>query len=101
MHQAQRDQRGRFLPGHANCGGRPKGERNRLAESFFQDLNEVWQKRGRTALEKLVEQDPVTFARLIGSLMPKQAASAILVGTQIAELNRPTVEVSLVGIDRN
>ena len=99
--QVQRDQRGRFLPGHANCGGRPKGERNRLAESFFQDLNEVWQKRGRTALEKLVEQDPVTFARLIGSLMPKQAASAILVGTQIAELNKPPVEVSLVGIDRN
>ena len=99
--QGQRDQRGRFLPGHANCGGRPKGERNRLAESFFQDLNEVWQKRGLTALEKLVEQDPVTFARLIGSLMPKQAASAILVGTQIAELNKPTVEVSLVGIDRN
>ena len=99
--QVQRDQRGRFLPGHANCGGRPKGERNRLAESFFQDLNEVWQKRGLTALEKLVEQDPVTFARLIGSLMPKQAASAILVGTQIAELNKPTVEVSLVGIDRN
>mgnify|MGYP001296674909 FL=1 len=99
--QGQRDQRGRFLPGHANCGGRPKGGRNRLAESFFQDLNEVWQKRGRIALEKLVEQDPVTFARLIGSLMPKQAASAILVGTQIAELNKPTVEVSLVGIDRN
>ena len=99
--QVQRDQRGRFLPGHANCGGRPKGERNRLAESFFQDLNEVWQKRGLTALEKLVEQDPVTFARLIGSLMPKQAASAILVGTQITELNKPTVEVSLVGIDRN
>ena len=99
--QEQRDQRGRFLPGHANCGGRPKGERNRLAESFFQDLNEVWQKRGRTALEKLIEQDPVTFARLIGSLMPKQATSAILVGTQIAELNKPTVEVSLVGIDRN
>ena len=97
----QRDQRGRFLPGHANCGGRPKGERNRLAESFFEDLNEVWQKQGRTALEKLVEQDPVTFARMIGSLMPKQAASAILVGTQIAELNKPTVEVSLVGIDRN
>ena len=99
--QGQRDQRGRFLPGHANCGGRPKGERNRLAESFFQDLNEVWQKQGRTALEKLVERDPVTFARMIGSLMPKQVASAILVGTQIAELNKPTVEVSLVGIDRN
>ena len=97
--QGQRDQRGRFLPGHTNCGGRPKGERNRLAESFFQDLNEVWQKRGRTALEKLVEQDPVTFARLIGSLMPKQAASAILVGTQIAELNKPTVEVTLVGVE--
>ena len=99
--QGQRDQRGRFLPGHTNCGGRPKGERNRLAESFFEDLHLVWQKRGRNALEKLVEQDPVAFARLIGSLMPKQAASAILVGTQIAELNKPTVEVSLVGIDRN
>ena len=96
--QGQRDQRGRFLPGHANCGGRPKGERNRLAESFFQDLNEVWQKRGRTALEKLVEQDPVTFARLIGSLMPKQAATAILVGNQTADLNKPTVEVSLIGV---
>ena len=99
--QGQRDQRGRFLPGHTNCGGRPKGGRNRLAESFFEDLHLVWQKRGRNALEKLVEQDPASFARLIGSLMPKQAASAILVGTQIDKLNKPTVEVSLVGVDRN
>ena len=95
--QGQRDQRGRFLPGHQNCGGRPKGTRNRLAEIFFDDLQQVWQEEGRTVLLKLVEDDPIGFARLVGSVLPKEAGS-ILLGNQVLGLNKPTVEVSLMGV---
>ena len=96
-----RDERGRFVAGHQSRGGRPPGKRNLLAEEFYLDLFEVWESKGRGALEQLVEKDPGGFVKLVASVMPKHAASAILVVTQIAELNKPTVEVSLVGIDRN
>ena len=96
-----RDERGRFVAGHQSCGGRPTGKRNLLAEEFYRDLFEVWDARGRGALEQLIEKDPGGFVKLGASVMPKQAASAILVGSQIAELKKATAEVSLVGIDRN
>ena len=96
-----RDERGRFVAGHQSRGGRPAGKRNLLAEEFYRDLFEVWESKGRGALEQLIEKDPGGFVKLVASVMPKQARSSILVGSQIAELNKPTVEVSLVGIDRN
>ena len=95
-----RDERGRFVAGHQSHGGRPPGKRNLLAEEFYRDLFEVWESKGRGALEKLIEKDPGGFVRLVGSVMPREAATSILVGTAITELNRPTVEVSLVGINK-
>ncbi len=74
------------------------GKRNLLAEQFYRDLFEVWELKGRGALEKLIEKDPGGFVKLVGSVMPREAASSILVGTAITELNRPTVEVSLIGV---
>ena len=94
-----RDERGRFVAGHQSNGGRPPGRRNLLAEEFYRDLFEVWESKGRGALEQLIERDPGGFVKLVGSVMPREAATSILVGTAISELNRPIVEVSLVGID--
>ncbi len=96
-----RDVRGRFVAGHQSRGGRPTGKCNLLAEEFYRDLFEVWESKGRGALEQLLEKDSGGFVKLVASVMPRQAASAILVGSQIAELKKATAEVSLVGIDRN
>ena len=93
-----RDERGRFVAGHQSKGGRPMGRRNLLAEEFYRDLYEVWESKGRVALEHLIENDPGGFVKLVASVMPREAASSILVGTAITELNRPTVEVSLIGV---
>ena len=92
-----RDERGRFVTGHQSIGGRPLGKRNLLAEEFYRDLFEVWESKGRGALEQLIEKDPGGFVRLVGSVMPREAASSILVGTTITKLNGPTIEVSLLG----
>ena len=94
-----RDERGRFVAGHQSRGGRPPGKRNLLAEEFYRDLFEVWELKGRGALEKLIEKDPGGFVKLVGSVMPREAATSILVGSQLNQFDHRTVEVSLVGIE--
>ncbi len=95
-----RDERGRFVAGHQSSGGRPPGKRNLLAEEFYRDLFEVWQLKGRSALEHLLARDPGGFVKLVGSVMPREAGIAIMVGTQITQSNKPTVEVNLIGVGR-
>ena len=94
-----RDERGRFVAGHQSRGGRPTGKRNLLAEEFYRDLFEVWESKGRGALEQLVEKDPGGFVKLVASVMPREAATSILVDAAITEFNRSMVEVSLLGVE--
>ena len=69
----ERDEFGRLLPGSKlNPNGRPKGSKNKLAHSFFDDCYTVWQERGLAALKEMSEMDPASFARLVGSQMPKE-----------------------------
>ena len=37
--------------------------------------------------------------KLVGSVMPREAATSILVGSQLNQFDHRTVEVSLVGIE--
>ena len=94
-----RDERGRFVAGHQSSGGRPPGKRNLLAEQFYRDLFEVWELKERSALEQLMEKDPGGFVKLVASVMPREAATSILVDTAMTEFNRSTVEVSLLGVE--
>jgi hypothetical protein len=69
----ERDELGRLQPGsNLNPNGRPKGSKNKLAHSFFDDCYAVWQERGRSALKEMADMDPASFARLVGSQMPKE-----------------------------
>jgi hypothetical protein len=66
-----RDAKGLFLVGNKPPGGRPKGSRNKLAESFVADLRDVWETHGIEALERCAEEEPAQFVRVVASLMPK------------------------------
>lgn len=54
-----------------NPAGRPRGSRNRLADSFVADLAACWQKNGVQALEKCATETPEVLIKVIASLMPK------------------------------
>jgi hypothetical protein len=64
-----------------NRGGRPRGARNKLAQRVLQDLLDVWDEpikdgsdltRGKAALRVMSSEKPAEFAKLYGSLMPRE-----------------------------
>ena len=61
---------------------------------------EVWELKGSSALEQFIKKAPSGFVKLTASVMPKRAVSAVLMVVQIADLNNPMVEVTLVGTYR-
>src|SRR3954447_14269479 len=65
-----------FRPGQSgNPRGRPKGARNRLGEEFLAELYNAFETNGRAAIERVVEEDPAAFLRIIASLVPKEVKS--------------------------
>src|SRR3954452_7302259 len=58
-----------------NPRGRPKGARNRLGEEFLAELYNAFVANGRAAIERVVEEDPAAFLRIIAGLIPKEVKS--------------------------
>lgn len=58
-----------FKPGHA---GRPKGSRNKLAETFFSALYNDFQQHGEATIERARQEEPVQYLKVIATLMPKE-----------------------------
>jgi hypothetical protein len=77
--EAERDKTtGRFLIGHKAAGpGRPRGARSKFSEAFIQDLHAIWERRGAEVLERVIEDDPSTFLRVCGMLMPKDISLTV------------------------
>jgi catalase (peroxidase I) len=68
---AARDQYGRFLTGNSG-GGRPKGSRNKLTERFLDIISDDFAEHGAEAIVKLRTDDPATYLKLVGSLVPRE-----------------------------
>jgi hypothetical protein len=70
---------GQFLPGHSGNGGRPRGARSRLAESFLEVLRESFEEAhangkscGAHAVRRVRDEDPATYTKIVANLLPKQ-----------------------------
>jgi hypothetical protein len=58
-----------FKPGNP---GRPKGSRNKLGESFIQDLQEKWEAQGAAVIDRVIKDRPHEFLKVIASILPKE-----------------------------
>ena len=67
-----------FKPGQSgNPKGRPQGSRNKLSEEFLADLHAAWRAYGRPALMTAAITDPVSYVRMVASLMPREIEATI------------------------
>lgn len=67
-----------FVKGKSgNPAGRPKGARNKLAESLFADFLKSWTAGGFEAVESVRTSDPSTYLRVAASLMPKEIEATV------------------------
>jgi hypothetical protein len=63
----------RIKPGEVrNPAGRPKGARNKLGEAFVKALHEDFEIHGVEAVEKVRDEKPDQYLKVIASLMPKE-----------------------------
>lgn len=67
---AARDAQGRFITGNIG-GGRRRGSRNRLTETFIAAVESDFAEHGPDALAKLRADDPAAYLRIIASLVPR------------------------------
>lgn len=62
-----------FKPGvSGNANGRPKGSRNKFAESFIKDFLFDWELDGADAIARVRKEDPSTYLRVAASILPKE-----------------------------
>ena len=55
----------------ANPKGRPPGSKNKLSESFISALAHSFEIHGEAAIERVIEESPVDFLKLVAGLVPK------------------------------
>ena len=67
-----------WKPGQSgNPKGRPQGSRNKLSEEFLADVHASWQVWGQSALMTAAITDPVSYVRMVASLMPREIEATI------------------------
>lgn len=86
----------RFQPGQSgNPLGRPRGSRSKLAEAFWIDLHDAWVAQGKSAIDRMIEEKPGEFVKVVASQMPKEFS---LMPGQMEELSDDDVMESLATI---
>lgn len=69
---AHRNPAVQFKPGQSgNPRGRPAGARNKLGEEFITALSEDFQAHGKAAIQKVRDEKPDQYLKVIASIVPK------------------------------
>ena len=68
----KRDRGGLFVKGGPSGPGRPKGTRNKLATTFFDNLYAAWQEQGESVIRRAFFHDPVKSLGIVAQLMPSK-----------------------------
>ena len=69
--RTDRDEHGHFLAGNGG-GGRKRGSRNKLSETFLETVAKDFADHGADAVMRLREEDPATYLKLIAWLIPRE-----------------------------
>jgi hypothetical protein len=72
--------------------GRPKGSRNKLGEGFVAALQDDFAKHGAVVIEKVREENPTAYLRVIMGVVPKSLLAA---ETSMSELNDDEIAACL------
>ena len=69
----ERDDQGRFLPGHDGLpgAGRPKGSKQSLSDQFIYDLAELWEREGKNILTQMATEKPSELVRAVTRVLPR------------------------------
>ena len=57
---------------NGNAAGRPPGSKNRLSEDFLQELTRNFSKHGKEAIDRVLEDSPVQYLKIVASLVPRE-----------------------------
>ena len=69
-----------------NPGGKPKGARNELSDSFVKTLARDFHAHGQAAIERLREENPAIYIKIIADMMPKLEESKVDVNVNQQQL---------------
>lgn len=60
-----------FKAGQSGGPGRPKGSKNKVTEEFLRVLAADFKKHGKSVIERVREESPDVYLRLVAQLVPK------------------------------
>lgn len=62
----------KWKPGQSgNPKGRPQNAKQKLSDAFLADMLEAWEAKGKSAIDRVIEERPHEFIKAVGAIVPK------------------------------